>query len=246
MNYLSSLLLNQYPGLVFGFSLRYAPGAQPPFYHNMSLTVGDDPDRVWQTRYAFFRSLGLDPAQVALQKQVHSDIITFVDKGGVFGESDALITDKPGIGLAISAADCTPVFLYDPVQKIICGVHSGWKGTVNRIVPKAILRLSSDFGVRPENLIAYIGPSVSAINYQVGEDVAALFPEKFVIRKHGSLYADVAGLNYAYLLDAGVNPATIQYSQACTVACKDMFHSYRRDGAHSGRALGVIAMKESS
>jgi len=244
MNFISSSLLQQYPELIFGFSLRFAPGANPPFYHNMSLTVGDNPDLVWQTRNAFFSSLGLVPANVALQKQVHSDIITYVDRGGVYGESDAMITDKPGIGIAISAADCTPVFLYDRGQKIICGIHSGWKGTVNHIVPKALQLLADQYRVKAEDLIAYIGPSVSAMNYQVGEEVAALFPEQFILQKHGNFYADVAGLNYAYLLEAGIPHSNIQHSQLCTVACRDLFHSYRRDGAHSGRALGVIAMKE--
>lgn len=244
MNFISSLLLQQYPELIFGFSLRFAPESTPPFYHNMSLTVGDDPDRVWQTRNAFFSSLGLDPAKVALQKQVHSDILTYVDKGGEYGESDAMITDKPGIGLAISAADCTPLFLFDTKQKIICGIHSGWKGTVNQIVPKVLATLSMNYGVNAENLIAYIGPSISAMNYQVGEEVASLFPEKFILHHQGSLYADVAGLNYEYLIQGGVSPTSIQCSQLCTYACKDLLHSYRRDGAHSGRALGVIAMKE--
>ena len=209
----------------------------------MSFSVGDDEKIVKENRNLFFENLGIKPENVAYQKQVHEDKISFVTQGGSIGESDAMITDKPGIGLAVSIADCVPILIYDPVKKIIAGVHSGWRGTEKKILLKTLKELKK-YGSLPENLVAYIGPSISKNVYEVGKEVAEFFDEKYLEEKGEKYLLDVAGINFDILLDAGVKKNNIQLSSLCTYAMKNVLHSYRRDGNKSGRSYAIIALRE--
>ncbi len=100
------------------------------------------------TENYFLDELGLNEKMVSYQKQVHEDKINTVSSFGSCGESDALITTKKNLGLAISSADCPAIFIYDPVQKVIAAVHSGWKGTEKKILMKTIQKLKNEFNVK--------------------------------------------------------------------------------------------------
>jgi polyphenol oxidase len=238
---LESLLFRKYPEVTFGFSTKLGPG-EAPFYFNLSYSSGDKEENVKRNRDLFFGSIGLN--KIAYQKQVHGDLVQYVDKEGYNGESDGMITDKPGLGLVISAADCTSVYIYDYNKKIIAGIHAGWRGTQNNIVEKALTKLIDDYKCSPDSMAVYIAPSISCSVYEVGEDVASLFPGKYLDRKGDKYLLDVSGKNYDAVLGFGIPEDNIQYSSLCTYQMKDVFHSYRRDGLVSGRSLGVIAMKE--
>ena len=135
---LKSRIFSEFPEITFGFSTKIGLNRGAPYFFNMSLTGSDNKEIVIENRTAFFNYLGLNYDDVVLQKQIHSDIITYINKGGEIGESDALITDKLNIGLAISSADCTPAFIYDKKNKVIAGIHSGWKGTEMKILSLTI------------------------------------------------------------------------------------------------------------
>lgn len=233
----------RYPEVISGVSTKIGAGRPAPYFFNTSFSVGDDKNTVKENRNLFFENLGISEESVAYQRQVHEDKISFVTKGGLIGESDAMITNKPGIGLAVSVADCVPVLLYDPVKKVIAAVHSGWRGTQKRILLETLDRLK-EYGCIIENLVAYIGPSVSKNVYEVGREVAELFNKKYIDEREHKFYLDVAGVNLDILLESGIRKSNLQNSKLCTFAMKDIFHSYRRDGKKSGRSLLLIAMKE--
>lgn len=241
---LESHHFNSFPELRFGFSTLIGHSRVAPYYFNMSLSVGDDSDDVMANRKMFFRRLGLTVRNVAIQKQVHGDKITVVTEPGIQGESDAMITAMPNIGLAVSSADCVTVFIYDIKEKIIAAIHSGWKSTALRITEKTINKLKNDFNSRGRDMLVYMAPSISQLNYQVGEEVAIQFEERYLLHKGGSIYLDVAGANYDMLIENGVRRENIQRSDICNYTASRLFHSYRRDGAVSGRAYGVIARIE--
>jgi len=241
---LKSKLLTQFPDVKFGFSTKIGLNREPPFYFNMSMTVKDNKDIVLENRTAFFNYFGLAYNEAVLQKQAHTDIITYVKKGGQLEESDALITDKLNTGLVISSADCTPIFIYDKKNKVIAGVHSGWRGTEKKILWKTLNKLFGEFGSLPENLFVYIGPSISQNNYEVGTEVAALFNKKYTRQRGDKFLLDVNRANYDMLIESGVPENNIENSQLCSYDMKNLLHSYRRDGIQSGRALGVIVLKE--
>jgi len=240
---IKSSLLARFPEIVFGFSTKKGGDENPPYYFNLSLSVGDDENKVIENRRKFYKSLGLQLDQIAFQKQVHSGIITYIDKPGFSCESDAMITDKPGIGLAISVADCTPVFIYDSKQKIIAAIHSGWRGTIHRIVENTVFKLKSEFNSHPKYLNCYIGPSISQPNYEVGPEVAEQFDERYLMPVNGKFLLDVRTANQDMLIESGIPANQIQVSNLCTYANSTILHSYRKDGQISGRAYGVIALK---
>ena len=132
-------IFQKYPEIIFGFSTKIINSNNSAFGFNLSLSVGDDKSIVESNRSLFFNAIGLDKNSIAFQKQTHSDIINIVYSSGNKGESDALITNKKNLGLAITVADCTPIFIYDHKNKVIAGVHSGWRGTEKKILLKTAL-----------------------------------------------------------------------------------------------------------
>jgi len=241
---LKPLIFEQFPEIIFGFSTKIGLERKKPYYFNLSKSVDDDENIVEENRKSFFSSLNIKSENIIYQKQIHSNKVTYVSKAGYFGERDALITDKPNLALTISTADCTPVFIYDKENKIIAGVHSGWRGTEKKILLETINKLKSDFNSQPENLYVYIAPSISQEKYEVGPEVAEKFEDKYLLSINGKIYLNVAGVNYDILINFGLPKSNIQYSQLCSFKMKNLLHSYRRDGLYSGRSLGVIALKE--
>ena len=244
MYILKPYIFNSYPEIIFGFSTKVSPGVEPPYYFNLSYSVGDVKALVDKNRKDFFEALELKIENVGYQRQVHSEIVKVIECGGDNGVSDALITNKKNLGLAITIADCTPIFIYDRKNKVIAGVHSGWRGTEQKILYKTLENLKKNFSSAPENLIVYTGPSISQTNYEVGAEIVEKFDSNFVCWKDGKVFLDVSGINYKLLLDYGIPKNQIQKSELCTYEFKDLLHSYRRDGAISGRSIGVIAIKE--
>lgn len=237
-------IFKQFPEIVLGFSTKIGLDRAGPYHFNMSYDVGDDKARVDQNRRIFFKSLGLDFSGVAFQKQVHNNHINVVSEGGFVGESDAMITSNKNVGLAISSADCCTIFIYDEKNKVIAGVHSGWRGTQKEIPLKVLRKLSNDFDSNPGDLVCYIGPSIRVMNYEVGEEVAEQFDTNYLIHKDNRLYLDIPKLIHDVLINFGVFENKIQMSGLCSFEYKSLLHSYRREGENSGRALGIIAMKE--
>ncbi len=243
MYILKPYIFEKHPEIIFGFSTKVSEDAKPPYYFNLSYSVGDDKNIVDKNRKDFFESLGLSVENVGYQRQIHSDIIQVIECGGDNGASDALITNKKNLGIAIAVADCTPIFIYDKKNKVIAAVHSGWKGTEQKILLKTLNKFHNEFKSNPENMICYIGPSISQANYEVGSEVAELFDKSFSKPNGEKFLLDISGINYKILLDFGISINQIQKSELCTFEFESLLHSYRRDGNLSGRALGVIAIK---
>ena len=241
------MIINPYifkhlPNITFGFSTKLGLNREAPYYFNMSYTVDDDSNKVDENRRVFFNQLGLSSNSIAHQKQVHSNKINIVSSGGDCGESDAMITVKKGIGIAISTADCCAIFIYDTVQQVIAGIHSGWRGTFKRILSKVLDIFLNDFNSKPENLICYLSPSISKSNYIVGPEVAQQFDLRYIMPVGDKFLLNISKINYDILLNSGVKPQNIQLSKLCTYEYSTVLHSYRRDGKRSGRSLGVISM----
>ncbi|MCH8325117.1 MAG: peptidoglycan editing factor PgeF [Bacteroidetes bacterium] len=238
-----SQIFKKYPELTFGFSTKIGGDKKEPYCFNMSLSVGDDENKVKANRDLFFKALGLETENVALQRQVHGTNIKIIENGGIFENNDALITNKKGIGLAVSSADCTTIFIFDKQNKVIAGVHSGWRGTSKKILSFTLEKLKKIFKTKPENIIVFIAPSISQKNYEIGSEVAAQFDEKYLQKKRNKFLLDVSAVNYDILLNYGVKKGNIERAQLCSFEEQYLLHSYRRDGKISGRALGVIALK---
>ena len=210
---------------------------------NLSFNVGDDPQNIIENRKRFFESVGIPDNSLAIPRQVHGDTVRRVTEPGRFESCDALLTNVKEIFLAVSTADCVPIFLVDPITKSLAAVHSGWRGSKLSILSKTVIALQNEFGTKVENLVAYIGPSAAVCCYEVGEEVAKEFDEKYLQKNQGrKAHLDLKQFNKNLLLEAGVHEKNIEVSPHCTICNPELFHSYRRDKEKSGRMMGVIGL----
>jgi YfiH family protein len=241
---ITSKILSSRPELTHGISTRFA--GEPPFYNNLSKSVGDDHDTIMKNRTRFFGSLGIAETTLVHANQVHSDGVSIVTKPGLYPSTDALITSQKGLNLVISVADCMPVMIYDKVNGVIANIHSGWRGTQKNIVGKTISLMISDFGTEPKKLAVFTGPAISKPNFEVDIDVADMFPAEYVSPKPGAdgkFIIDTGKMVYNSLLSAGVPANNIEQYPECTFDNTHL-HSYRRDKSNSGRMFAVLGMKE--
>lgn len=241
---IKSEIFKKYKEIVFGVSTINLDIVDSKFKFNLSYTVGDNPENVKKNRTTFFKKLNIDEKKVCFQKQTHSVNHNYVEVPYFFKDSDALYTDKKDIYLAISIADCIPIFLYEPEKEVIAGIHSGWKGTRDKILTLTLKTLIKKYDLNPQKIIAFIGPGISGENFEVGKDVWEMFPEEYRLQKNNKYYVDLKKNNYDQLINSGLLHTNIEVSPYCTYKEKEFFHSYRRDGALSGRMLGVIGIRE--
>ena len=147
---------------------------------NLGFTVGDSRERVLQNRAKFFAALGASGMRVVALRQIHSDIVHLVSAAQTMQsepalQGDALITREPGILLTIQTADCIPVLLADTRQRSVAAIHSGWRGTAQRVAEKTLGRMQMEFGTRPQEVIAVLGPGIGGCCYEVGHEVVKEF-----------------------------------------------------------------------
>lgn len=219
---------------------------------NLSFSVNDLPDNVKQNRLIVGEALEI--TNIVFAVQVHSNRVLKADMENsslISSENaDALITHEPGICIAVLAADCVPVLLYDPVQRVVAAIHAGWRGTVSGIVPNTLSVFMNDYNSKPEDIIAGIGPSISPSNYEVGKEVieavnayygndAGLFRKS---RNPGRACLDLWEANRKQLLNCGISEHNIELAGICTYANSDRFFSARRS-VQSGRfAAGIMIL----
>lgn len=169
--------------------------------------------------------------------QVHGATVVRATRENSWRECDscdALWTSERGVSLAIKVADCLPVSLIDVGQHAIANVHSGWRGAVQRITAAALGTAPLD----PSTTHAFLGPSIRACCFEVGEEVATQFDSRFVDRSRPKPHVDLVAFTAAILRSRGITQ--ISDSELCTRCNGSIFHSYRRDGAGKGRNLVVV------
>lgn len=212
---------------------------------NLGKSTADDPETVAENRRRICASLDFLPPQMALCIQVHGDQICLAEKGSISEGFDALISRTPGVLLAVSVADCTPILVYDPVQKAVTAIHAGWRGTVSGIVSKTLQEMQTRFGTRGEHCFAYIGACIDACSFEVGDEVAEHFDAAFkyfdVVR--GKFMVDLKKANATQLAEFGVPAPQIEVSPYCTVQRNDLFFSHRKEGGVTGRGMGLIGLR---
>jgi polyphenol oxidase len=170
------------PWLVHGFSTRSGGASKlgREAALNLGFTEWDSRDVVEENRRRFAAALGAKSMTTVALKQIHSDLMHRADRApdGVL-QGDALITRTPGLLLAVQTADCVPILLADRRQRAVAAIHAGWRGTLARIAAKTLGQMRMEFGTKPTDVIAAIGPSIGACSYEVGAEVVQKFAAQF-------------------------------------------------------------------
>lgn len=234
---------------------------------NLGFTVGDDPEKVWRNREIFARHLSQESLTWLLSMNHGSEVAVVNEKPVVPSErtvrpptlysADACITDRPGVPLSLTVADCVPVLFHDPVRRAVGVAHAGWRGTVARIVGKTVVAMRERYGSRPEDVRVGIGPSIGPEAFEVGEEVlrefARAFPANPEIRlphrdpeahRQGKGFVDLWSANEAAALEVGVLKENVEIGGWCTVSHPELFFSHRRDQGRSGRLIAAIILED--
>jgi purine-nucleoside/S-methyl-5'-thioadenosine phosphorylase / adenosine deaminase len=168
--------------LAHGFSTR-AGGAsslegKPAL--NLGFTEWDERERVAANREKFLAAQGASEMPLVAMRQFHSDVIHVVAGPTTdTPKADALITSTPGLLLGVQTADCVPILLADTRRRVVAAIHAGWRGTLARIAVKTLGRMRMEFGTRPRDVVAAIGPAIGRCCYEVGPEVAQAFAAQF-------------------------------------------------------------------
>jgi YfiH family protein len=179
-------------------------------------------------------------------RQVHgSKVIVATAKAykesNVIIQADGIVTKDCDVPIAIRTADCLPVFIYDPKQKVIGITHAGWRSTQKRIVQGTLKKMKSKFKTRVQDVKVALGPGLRFCCYEVTEEFLKSFPKE-TKHKGDHLYFDLALANRHQLLSLGVFSRNIFDSKICTFCTKKCF-SFRRDQERAGRMLSVMMLK---
>ncbi len=187
-------------------------------------------------------------------KQVHGTDALVVDRSLAAddrfdGGWDALVTDRPGVMVAVRTADCVPVLVHDPERRVVAAIHAGWRGAVAGIVPKTIALMASRFGSEPTHLRVSIGPSAGVCCYEVDEPVIdrlapACLGNGAVLhhRPDGKVHLDLKALIREQVEAMGASPTSITVVNLCTICHDDLFFSYRREGKVIGTMVSAIGL----
>jgi len=262
-----------------GFSTRM--GGESAAYGGKTLNLGwtkeDDPKAVASNRTRFVAGLARDssggaPMRLVTIRQVHSGTVRVIrsgdgalegaletSEGKAVLEGDGLVTEIPGVLIAVGTADCVPVLVVDAAKRVVGAFHAGWRGTAAKIVEHGIAAIEREYGSHPQDLMAAIGPSIGACCYVVGDEVHRAFDAEFAYSAglfreapestdgKRQYYVDLWTANQRQLLDAGVAPQRITVLDECTACTRDSagerrYFSHRAEQGVAGRMLNAIGV----
>lgn len=223
-------------------------------------------DKVIDSYKKICNSLGTDYKNIVKTNQEHTDNIKIIKEKinkefmdinlEEYKETDGMITNKQNLMLSTTNADCILLLLFDPVTKTIANVHSGWKGTLQRISVKTVEKMIKEFNCKPENIICCICPSIRKCHFEVDKDVKEMFEKEFedlqisksidIMEKQKDKEKwniDTVLINKILLEQKGLKPENIIDSGICSVCNSDLIHSYRVEKQGYGLNTALISLK---
>lgn len=239
------------------FTTRFGGVSTGPFASmNLAQKLDETDENVAENYRILGAELGFAISDLVLTRQIHSNIVRVVDRGDCKGcfhrdypECDALVTNTPGVALVVFTADCTPMLFHDPVTGAVGAAHAGWRGTASAIGAKVVEAMVENFGCKPENIHAAIGPNIGMCCFETDSDVPEAMlaaygheAEQFIRKQGEKFYPDLKQINALILRRAGVQH--IDISCDCTKCNPHRFWSHRITGNLRGSQGAVIVCKE--
>ena len=234
-----------------GVSTRAGGASTGPYASlNLGSSVGDEPERVRENRARLARALGFGAERLVTTPQVHGDGVLVVDESNwdraLEIRADILLTTRPGYLLMQRFADCVPLLFWHPMAGAVAVAHAGWRGTALGVAGRTVAALGEHAGADPSGVRAAIGPSIGPCCFEVGEDVAAHFPDPGVAAPgpRGRPHLNLWEINRRALVWAGVPPAQIEVAGVCTRCNPGTFFSHRALGYPAGRFGAAIGLRD--
>lgn len=259
MGYDQFISLSAADKLIHGFTHRDGGVSPTPFgSQHMGLLSGVEMSAAWDNIVSLAESFETAPRAIVMTEQVHKthieaihlDRVQFEKRGAydikVLKATDGVFTSERGVLLLTFYADCTPIYFYDEKMGVIGMVHSGWRGTAQRIAAAAITHMTEVFGSALCDIKVVIGPSASKCCYEVDDYVKDHFPQQaefFSQTKPGHYKMDLKGINQSILIASGLSESQIEVSEHCTLCEAERYFSYRREQGHTGRMAAFMMLK---
>lgn len=219
---------------------------------NLALHVNDNEKDVAENRRRFFEALSVPAADFVSLQQTHSNNVRFItkeDRGKglsdytlAIADTDAMYTKDKDVFMATFYADCLPIALFDPVNKVLALAHAGWRGTYQGIAITALRAMSENCGTKVADVLVSLGPGIGQCCYEVEADFYQRFKSKYEKAERwfkpgegGKYYFDNLGSNFDFLIDYGLRKENITKFTLCTACNQDLFYSYRGSGGSCGR-----------
>lgn len=228
---------------------------------NLSFTRGDKREHVIENYHRIANAIGVEYENIVCTDQTHTTnirIVTGDDAGkGLtkerdYSDIDGLITNVPGLVLSTFYADCVPLYFLDTKKKVIGLSHSGWRGTVNGMGAETVKAMTREFGSRPKDILAAIGPSICADCYEVSEDVFLEFEKVFwpaelaeiiYSKENGKYQLDLWKANELILKAAGIKQENIVTTDICTCCNRELLFSHRASHGKRGNLAAFLSLK---
>lgn len=209
-------------------------------------------------------SIGSNYINTVKTNQNHTDTIKIANKKikedepdfnlEEYKETDGLVTNKKNLILSTTNADCILLLLFDPIKKVIANVHSGWRGTLQRISTKAIEKMEKEYNCNPKDIICCICPSIRKCHFEVEKEVKYMFEEEFknIIEKNNIITETISSkkwtidtvlINQIILEEKGLKKENIIDSKLCSVCNSNLVHSYRVEKEGYGLETAIIELK---
>lgn len=235
-------------GITAFFTERQGGVSQPPFNSlNFGHQLGDNEHSVSENMELLLTHTGLTSPPHQTVQEHGSNHITCSGAGSVHQTSaDILISSEGGCPVAVRTADCLPILLADPENRVIAAVHAGWRGTAKQVIKNSV-KIMGELGANSKHIHASLGPCIGPCCFEIDEACAtqlsgsAIGAGKAIYREEKP-HADLAAINILQLQEAGVSDQQIESNQACTCCNPSRFFSYRRDHGKTGRHLAVVAL----
>lgn len=217
--------------------------------------------KAWQDYQKLCQAINLEETELVKGNQTHSNHVQIAKQKinankpdfnlEIYKETDGLLTQEANLNLSITNADCILFLLYDPKTKVIGNIHSGWRGTVQRIVVEGIRKMKQEFNSQPEDIIIAICPSIRKCHFEVDSDVKEIVEEmckhwsekeQIITKQEGKekWNIDTILLNRMLLQQEGIKPEHILDSGICSVCHSDKIHSYRVEKENYGLGTAII------
>ena len=247
-----------------GFSTRIGGVSEGMFSSmNLSFARNDKEEHVRENFQRFAKAIHINPQNMVFSDQTHTAnvrIVTNKDRGKGYvkpcdyTDVDGLITNEPGICLVTFYADCVPIYIVDPVKKVIALLHSGWRGTVGKIAQKAIWKMQEVYDSQPEDMLGIVAPSICRACYEVDEVVVQQFDRAFdkgemsqILKQgecKGKYQLDLWRANQYILLNAGLKEENINVTNLCTCCNSEILFSHRASQGKRGNLAAFLALRE--
>ncbi len=246
-----------------GFSTRLGGVSRAPFdAMNLGFNRGDDDEAVRENYRRICAAMGVRDADVVLSAQTHTTNVytaTAADRGrGIafargYTDVDGLVTNEPHLVLCTHYADCVPLFFVDPVKRVVATSHAGWRGTVGGIAQRTVERMTAEYGSRPADILAGIGPSIGRCCFEVDTPVWEAFSRLpffdstcYTADGNEKYHIDLWEVNRRYMLRSDVKAENITVTDVCTQCHPDVLWSHRVCGATRGSLAAFISLTDES